>query len=259
MQRQLLQTPGNFFYNLFIILLIIIIVVAAYFFLLNPSAISPIMQDFRPVDFGEAVGLREPNPSHILFDETFDTNTGIWTLSPPDQARFFGGGLLLDDNQFNSHAGAQLGLSFDNFLLKVNTRWVGGSIGGGYGVRFRQSSDSSFYAFYLHNDGRYTIGRQIRTESNWVEFTNAYSDAINTSGGVNAIQIEVIGTQMRFFVNGEFLAAFEDDRLGIGDVELVSVKAENTEQYMAGFDNLQIYQLFEDAVPEPEGTVSSEE
>lgn len=250
MQRQLLQSPGNFFYNLFIIILILVIVLATYLFLLNPSTVAPIIQDFRPVEVEGAMDPRTPDPTHLLFEETFQTNRGIWNLSPADQATFFGGGLLLDDNVYDSHAGANLGLTFDNFLLTVNTRWVGGAIGGAYGIRFRQNESDSFYAFYLHNDGRYTIGRQIRTESNWVEFQSEYSAAVNTSGAVNVVQIEALGDELRFFVNDQFIAAFVDDRLSLGDIELVSIKAEGSEQYMAGFDNLQISQLFPDPAPE---------
>lgn len=253
MQRQLLQSPGNFFYNLFIILLIVVIVLATYLFLLNPNSISPIIQDFQPIETESPFEPRPPNPNNLLFEEGFQVDRGIWTLTPADQATFFGGGLLLDDNIFDSHAGANLGLTFDNFLLQVNTRWVGGSIGGAYGVRFRQNDANSFYAFYLHNDGRYTIGRQIRTESNWVEFESAYSPAVNTSGAVNKVQIEALGEELRFFVNDEFVAAFIDDRLSLGDIELVAIKADGTEQYMAGFDNLEITQLFPDEpAPNPE-------
>ena len=102
------------------------------------------------------------------------------------------------------------------------------------------TEDNSFYAFYVHNDGRYTIARQVRTANNWTVFGNEYTDALETTGGVNTLQIEAVGDTFRFFINNTYIRTLKDDRIEKGDIELVSIKVEDSDRFMAGFDDLLI-------------------
>lgn len=245
MQQQLLRSPSNFFYNLLLIILIVAVLVAAYVLLLNPTNV-----DFLEESYSFEIEADRPDPlaintEQMILEERFQQDLGLWTLSPPDQAQFYGQGLLLDDNIFNEHAGAKAGLVYDDFILNVKARWAGGAIGGAYGIRFRLTEDNSFYAFYVHNDGRYTIARQVRTANNWVVFSNEYTDALETTGGVNTLQIEAEGDLFRFFINDTYIGTLRDDRIEQGDIELVSIKVEDSDRFMAGFDDLLISQLLQ--------------
>ncbi|MEM9775586.1 MAG: hypothetical protein AAF902_13475 [Chloroflexota bacterium] len=230
--------------NIVSILLIAGLTILGYYIFQGEGVFVVMNQNQNP--FNDNLPLKNPqdlSASTVILREDFSNVRGQWTFSPPNQSSFFGDGLLLEDNIYSGEAWAKPGLEFDDFVLVASSRWLGGSLGGGYGVRLRKDRTTGEYlALYLHNDGRFTIEQQTRRALN--VHANKYNAAINTEGGINNIQIEISNNTVDFFVNEAYLGTFEGDLPAIGDVEFVAIKDEETDAYMAGFDNLLITHNF---------------
>ncbi len=168
------RSPTRFFSYLFYLVLLIALSVAIYFFIaqqfLQPAPEVPSEVVFET----PAPSPLIVSPADVQFAESFDQDLKAWQLSPAGQAAFDRGALVLDDNRYNDFGWARPHLTFDNFVLEVYARWLGGAIGGGYGVEFRVDDESGdFYAFYLHNDGRFTAGKRL--DGTWFAVVDEFS------------------------------------------------------------------------------------
>lgn len=234
-----MNNPGRFLLNLIYILIVIGIIFAIYWF---------IVQQFEepvPTIPSEILNPKtEPIPavieaSLLQLQENFEVDINAWELSPPNQAYYDRGALVLHDNIYEEDAWARPHLTFDNFVLDVYGRWLGGAIGGGYGVQFRLDDETGdYYSFLLHNDGRFTVGKRL--DGTWFEVINDFSPHIERNGGLNRMRVEALGDRFRFYVNNQFLVDIRNEGLPKGDIRLVATKADGTEEFMAAFDNLVI-------------------
>jgi hypothetical protein len=105
-------------------------------------------------------------------------------------------------------------------------------------VQFRYQDEENYYGFYLHNDGRYLIGKRANNE--WIPLIEDFSDAIDRTGAPNLIHIEVKDRELLFFVNGQFINVVHDVDHSIGDIVLFASAPEGSEFFEASFDNVVI-------------------
>lgn len=231
--------------NVLLILLVAGIVVISYYIIVQGEGVF-VRVDRNQIPFDSESQIRVPqdiSQSTIILQENFSNTRGSWSFSPPNQASFFGEGLLLDDNIYDGEAWAQPGLTFDDFVLKASSRWVGGALSGVYGIRIRKDPETGEYlALYLHNDGRFSVVQQNRRAL--TTHVNQYNNAIRIDGGVNEIQIEASGQNVHFFVNKSYLGTFSDTLPLSGEIEFVATKSESADIFKAGFDNLIITHNF---------------
>lgn len=190
-------------------------------------------------------------PESVIFQDTFEFSRESWEVAPAGEAVVDRGAMILNDMPFvdrgilaidnlpfDGEAFARPHLVFDNFIFNTHTRWLSGAVGGRYGIRFRLQDEDNFYAFYLSNEGRYIIGKTVGGE--WREVTSDYHNAIALGGGVNLIQIEANGSNMRFFVNGTYITDMTDAEFGGGDIAIIAERTGTTDTYMVAFDNLTV-------------------
>ncbi len=255
MSTDLQRNPRGFFSTLLIFLVVIALIGAILYYIAINFYVQPeIAADATYVAevAPEPVGY---TTADILVDEDFSADRGAWDLSPVGQAVYDGGGLILNDDQFNGNAWARPHLSLENYILEVHGRWLGGAIGGAYGIEFRVDDDSGdYYSFHLENGGRYVIGKQ--TNGSWVEMRSGHLPEIQNNGGVNLFRIEALGDTFVFYINGDYVAHMQDNSLPTGDIILFATKAEGTEQYLAAFDNLLIARNFGAATVDAGGDVA---
>jgi hypothetical protein len=236
------QRARSFIQNLFALLIAAVIIsVAAYFLLFRERTPDepPIVSN--PFVVTDPMPMLQPIIStNIIFYDSFDDGVIQWDLATLEQARYDGGALVLQDNHYEGIGSARPHLELDDFILEVYTRWLSGAFGGDYGVRFRLNPSGDYYAFYISNDGRYTVGKQI--DGDWFEVVSDFSPAIQRGGGVNLLRIEALNDQLRFFVNGQYLVDVTTDLQGVGDLELVAIRPEGTDWLEIAFDNLLVAQ-----------------
>ncbi len=225
------------------------LIVLGYYMLQGEGEFIAIDRNAEPfIDNGDLRQPQDISQSTVILEERFTQPRGSWTFSPPNQGVFYGEGLFLEDNIYTGEAWATPGLTFDDFVLKADSRWLGGALGGDYGIRIRKNNATGEYlALYLHNDGRFTVSHQSRRSL--AVLANKYSSAIETDGNINKIQIEAVKNQVHFFVNGTYLGTFEDEMPASGSIEFVAVKSDSTDLFMAGFDNLIITHNFVEEQP----------
>ncbi len=172
----------------------------------------------------------------ILFQEGFDVDRGGWELSRGGQAVYAGSAIALNDTSYGDFGWARPHLRFQNFILTVDSRWIGGAVGGEYGVRFRLKDEKNFYSFTVRNDSWYAISKAVDGD---VEIlSEGVNQAINRQGGVNSIQIEANGEHIRYFVNGTYVADMTDGAYPDGDVMLMAQSPGGANAFQVGFDNL---------------------
>lgn len=231
------QRARGFIQNITIILLALLAVVAVYYYFFQRT-IAPIREEKIEIVQVDPV----PAPviiasEHVVFQDTFEVALDSWETSVAGQALYDRGALILN-NKFEDEAFARPHLVFDNFVLNVHTRWLGGAVGGLYGIRFRMQDTEDYYAFYLSNEGRYQIGKSV--SGTWIS-EGSFSEAIALGGSLNLIQIEARESTLRFFVNGHYIGDLTDVDLGAGDIALVAQKSgETNNSFVVAFDNLTV-------------------
>ncbi len=115
---------------------------------------------------------------------------------------------------------------FGDGVYEVEATAVSGPLDNGYGLMFLyDEATTNFYLFEISSDGFVWIGfcedgcsePEPLVEDGWFE-----SDLVRTGIGVsNRLTVEVNGEMMRFFINGEELAAVADRRVTEGDMGLL--------------------------------------
>lgn len=236
------QRARSFIQNFFALFVAVVIIgIAAYVLIFREVAPAEPPLVSNPFVVTDPVPAPQPILSdRIIFYDSFEDTAIQWELAPLGQARYEGGALVLQDNHYEGASFARPHLELDDFITEVYTRWMSGAFGGDYGLRFRLNGDGDYYAFYISNDGRYTVGKQI--DGDWFEVVSDFTPAIERSGGVNLLRVEALDDQLRFFINGQYLVDVTTDLQTVGDLELVTIRPSGTEWLEVAFDNLLVAQ-----------------
>ncbi len=247
------QNVRSIVQNLFALLIAVVVIgVAAYLLFFREASLDAPPLTSNPFVVSDPQPVPQPIlTDKIIFYDSFEDQSIQWSLSSLGQARYEGGALILRDNHYEGIGSARPRLELDNFVAEVYTRWLSGAFGGDYGLRFRQTGNEDYYAFYIRNDGRYVVSKQIG--GNWFEVTSAFTPAIDRAGGVNLLRVEALDNQLRFFINGQYLVDVATEVKSVGDFELVAIRPEGTEWLEVAFDNFLVAQH-----PEQTNTAVSE-
>lgn len=182
--------------------------------------------------------IDEENIPEVTFDRP-----DLWDTR---RANFSGGQLLLQDTEDNGSrnnpsrvAHAKLIMVIEDFILDVNGKWIGGLLGGQYGIRFRLQ-EQGFYEFLIGNDKRYVVHKYLTQPRQYVSLEEGFSDAINVSHSMNHIHIEMAGNEMRFLVNDQLITSVEDTEFRKGDIWLVAHTPTHSNSFEVAFDDFEI-------------------
>jgi len=179
----------------------------------------------------------------LLFEDNFENPEQGWDISLAGrrpEATYTRGEIVLQrtSNVYGHYAYARPHLAFDNTILEVSGRWAGGAVGGTYGVLFRYQNERNYYAFRVGNDGRYVLGK--REMGVWTGLLTGFDAAIGRMGEINRIHLEVVGQEIRCFVNGVYVGGLRDSTHTLGDVALALWLPEGTDWTSAAFDDIVI-------------------
>jgi serine/threonine protein kinase len=132
--------------------------------------------------------------------------------------------------------------TFDDLIIEVDTTQIsaGPESDNAYGVVCReQEGNGDGYYLLISGDGFYGIAKSIGDDSEFlVEWTE--SSAIRQGNATNHIRAVCNGPTLELFVNGEFMAATEDDTFAQGDIALTAMTYED-DMTEVHFDDLAVY------------------
>lgn len=191
----------------------------------------------------------------LMVDSFSDPNSGWDVVSKPDYALAYVDGayrmtvIKANNEVWSTHSGTA---AMSDYVIEVDARRVAGPEDNDFGVVFRvQPGNEDFYQFRISSDGLYTLRRfqdDVWTDLQpWTE-----SPVIAQGDATNHIRIETIGPFLRCFVNGQMLAAAQDEAFAAGRVGL------SAGTYAEGgvsidFDNLRVVSL----APAPAGSAQA--
>jgi hypothetical protein len=151
------------------------------------------------------------------------------------------GGLHLIVNEADLSIWSTLDRDFEDFSLEVSGGVVEGPQDGIYGVLFRYADWDNFYEFDVTGDGYFLLGKFVDGEYvtlvDWTE-----SPAIQQGQSLNRLRVDVRGTTIDCYVNGELLASVEDSEFPRGLIGLSTGPNSEVGGHVV-FDDLLVQQL----------------
>lgn len=195
-----------------------------------------------PAEEGDPQPTSPPLPANVLFQDDFsDPSSGWDRVSVEDGITDYADGVYrIFVNTINTDVWANPELNFSDASIEVDATKVGGSDNNDFGVLCRYADADNFYFFIISSDGYYGIGKLLDGEQKLIGVdAMPPSEAIKQGDASNHLRADCIGSKLSLYVNGEFLAQYEDSDLASGDVGLIAgtIDAPGTDIH---FDNLQV-------------------
>lgn len=118
------------------------------------------------------------------------------------------------------------GRDFDDVIVSVEARQVGGPNDNAYGLICRYQNEENFYVFLVSGDGFFAIGKYQTGTDNVVYLTENQqfipSDAINLGVASNELSASCVGNQLSLEVNGIPVLSVTDPTFVTGDIGLAA-------------------------------------
>ena len=191
---------------------------------------------------GSAEPTTPPLPENVLFQDDFsDPSSGWDSINDPNGITDYSDGVYrIFVNTINTDVWSNPGLSFTDTRIEVDATKVGGNDNNDFGVICRYADSDNFYFFIISSDGYYGVGK-IRDGTQELIGVDAMppSELIKQGDAMNHLRADCIGSKLSLYVNGEFLAQYEDTDLAAGDAGLIAgtIDAPGTDIH---FDNFQV-------------------
>lgn len=191
---------------------------------------------------GDPQPTSPPLPTNVLFQDDFsDPSSGWDRVSVEDGITDYADGVYrIFVNTINMDVWANPKLNFSDARIEVDATKVGGSDNNDFGVLCRYVDADNFYFFIISSDGYYGIGKLLDGEQKLIGVdAMPPSEVIRQGEATNHLRADCIGSKLSLYVNGEFLAQYEDSDLSAGDVGLIAgtIDAPGTDIH---FDNLKV-------------------
>lgn len=165
-------------------------------------------------------------PEDILFQDQFiPGESGDWLLEGDDLGRtaVIDQKLVITINQPNTMQYAALSEPvFTHFSLEVQAQQTAGNPESSYGLLVGLTDSGSFYRFEITSNGLYMIERH-NGDGSWRQYLGdwtpspAINQGLNTS---NQLKVEVNGSSLSFYVNGNLLHEILEDSVTPGAIAL---------------------------------------
>lgn len=203
------------------------------------------INDSTPVPIIDIPGM----DGEILFEDDFSANQNDWPTGDRDDEYGLANTEFVSGRYRMTQAAKQgvfswnslVDSNYDNFIFSVETTVVEKEVADAfaYGLTFRENVDSGdLYAFEIDTNGYYTVNVTERDE--WETLVKwSKSSAINLAG-TNQLAVKAAGPMLTFYINGQEVAAIENDSLNSGAIGVALDLYENGDKGTVDFDNLAI-------------------
>lgn len=182
-----------------------------------------------------------------LFRDSFSDGISCgWALYGGSESAEINNGVLeLQTSTTGVVAWTNPGRTFIDTEITVQTRQLSGPNDNAYGLICRYVDENNFYVFLVSGDGFYAIGK-YQSGINQITYLTGDdpnffvpSEAINTGVATNLLRVTCQGNTLTLTVNGQELAAVQDDAFRSGDIGLATSTFE-TGRVVVEFDNLTV-------------------
>jgi hypothetical protein len=197
-----------------------------------------------------AARIDEISAAEPTLTDDFRRDQGNWDTAPTDQADFFFARRALHIQVLSDYwiawtsrlAGPDEPAVFSDFYAETDISWVSQPGPISAGLVFRIQDSDNFYTFGVNADGTYTMKKSV--DGDWYTVIDpTASDAIEVGeDAVNRIGVLAEGSTIVLNINGEVVAAVEDDDISAGEVALAA-EAFDEPDVEAAFDNFAIWDL----------------
>jgi len=228
----------SFAFRVILLLVAILILVLFASFILKREEELPVVTVQTTV-LNPAPALLNVEGADLLLRDDFNGTQGAWVLSEPDQALYQSGMMVLNDRHYDGFGWARPHLQFENFVLDTQARWIGGALGGIYGIFFGYLDENNYYAFTVSNDGWYRISHVQNGVAQVLD--ENLNIAVHPGGEINRFRLEVNNQNLRFFINEAYLVDIADTSWQRGDIMLVAQKAGESDNYLVAFDDITVH------------------
>ena len=157
-----------------------------------------------------------------FFDDFSNPESGWDRLESTDYAN---GGYRIFIDMPRTRYWARPYLNFEDVVVEVDARLVGGGDDNSLGVICKHQDDENFYALMISSDGFFAIRKRFQGSELLLLSGTTFipSEAINTEpGATNRLRAECIGGALRLYVNLQPVAEVFDNDIVAGDVGLIA-------------------------------------
>ncbi len=187
-----------------------------------------------------------PTDWPVLLCDPFDANVNDWYTGEYDGELITGEKLITDgkyrwdgtvheDAIWRSMADVPLD---GDFYMTVEARRVSGVENGQYGLMFRKTDNDNYGIFKVEDSKRFKLLLMLAGEWNtiidWTETSTV------RPGETNRITIIALGPHYTFYVNDQYVAEIEDDRLGEGAGGMMIELIAEGDTAVFEFDNFEL-------------------
>lgn len=187
----------------------------------------------------DAVGSRP-----ATYADRFARDEGTWSLGDDSAAEIAikRGNLAIDVAEKQWLAWAANEMQVGDLQMEVDVSLADDKTPAEAGVMFRMQDENNFYFVAIDNTGRYSLWK--KQDGEWLAVSPwAMSDLLETGAGArNRIGVLADGARLAVLVNGQAVAAVEDNSFGSGTVAL-AVGTFAQPGAGATFDNLELWDL----------------
>ncbi len=182
-----------------------------------------------------------PTPTALFSDDFSDESRRWYTGEAWLGSAFYDNGQLVINSTSETMLAQSelLNRSFSDFILEVETQWLGQTMQGWTFISCRMSYNKDGYFFLISPCGTCAIVKRI--DENYFNLVTFYeSNYVNKKkNDVNLIRIECIGSSLSISVNGHLLCTKYDFSFTNGTLALGASLVDG-EFYKVAFDNLVI-------------------
>ena len=184
---------------------------------------------------------------HIVFGDSFDTNTGQWEIGTDDDSNNATVDRQIVDGKYHWEMRANRdyatitsgwGKTDADFYLAADIHQLSGSAACYYGLTFRQSENSAYHFMLGDNDQKFTVFAYDQNGARPL-IAATESTAIR-SGDTNRLAIMAEGSHYRFFINDQQVGEVDNDQLDAGHATLLVQQCKAGDTAAFEFDNVEV-------------------
>ena len=185
-----------------------------------------------------------PRSGSVLFQDDFSRPESGWDHYQDEQyvSDYVEEAYQIEVMEPNILAWATPGLAFEDSTIMIEATRTQGSADNAFGLICRYQDPDNFYFFLISSDGFAGIGRRLEGQRQLLSDEHMLpAGAILPGFEPNLILVRCVGGRLELHVNGQFVAAVEDDTWSTGDVGLIAGSYERG-GVLIRFDNFSVQQ-----------------